>query len=155
VLARGGVASAYGPILADQSIEAREPLPVELERFRAHYRFARRGPARAAAIRGRRVVIHELHGTGGVRRWTRRTGNRRLIGSGFRFARDKQHARAIAGGIEMPIISIGRASAPGNNQITVRVPDALADRVYVEFYLRVDGELSNVVRLRFARDARR
>jgi uncharacterized protein (TIGR03437 family) len=227
VLARGGVASVYGPILADQSIEAREPLPVELGNVSVRITDSRgvarlapllyagagwsvanfivpeecaAGPAKLAIVRkdGSTSAAHVLIGdiapailtasTDGrgapiatatqtadgaepvsFNAWTCEKGCRglpiaaqpgistelRLLGSGFRFARDKQHARAIAGGIEMPVISMGRASAPGNDQITVRVPDALADKGDVEFYFRVDGELSNVVRLRFEREARR
>jgi len=70
-----------------------------------------------------------------------------LLGSGFRFARDTKNIRAVANGIPVPVVSVAPAPVPGNDQLTIQLPDSLIGAGEVEFYFRVDGELSNVVLL--------
>ena len=57
--------------------------------------------------------------------------------------------QATAGGVALPVVSIGPAGEPGNDQLTVRIPDALRGAGASELYFTVNGELSNVVQIDF------
>jgi uncharacterized protein (TIGR03437 family) len=216
-LARGALATLYGPTLADAAIAVRSPLPVKLGNISVRITDSRgvtrlapllytgagwsqvnfmvpeecaAGPARLAIVRGdgsiaeTRIPIVDVapalktasaDGRGAAiamisqpgrdpfPAWTCDGACRavpiplargvsttvRLMGSGFRFASDQSHARAAAGETELLVVSMGRAADPGNDQLTVRIPDELIGSGEVEFYFRVDGALSNVVRLNF------
>ena len=71
----------------------------------------------------------------------------RLLGSGFRNARNGSGVRAIAGGMAVPVVSMGPSTEPANDQLTIRLPDQLIGAGMIDFYFIVDGELSNVVRI--------
>ncbi len=216
-LARGAIATLYGPTLADNAMRARDPPSVELGNISVRISDSRgvtrlapllytgagwsfvnfivpeecaSGPARLAIVRsdgsiaetrvpivdvapalmtasadGRGVAIAMVSQQGrdsfpawkcdGVCRAVPIPLARgvptmvQLIGSGFRFASNQSHVRAVAGETELPVVSMGRASDSGNDQLTVRVPDELIGSGEMEFYFRVNNELSNVVTLNF------
>jgi uncharacterized protein (TIGR03437 family) len=222
-LARGGIATAYGPTLADQDMQADSPLPVELGNLAVQIVDSRgvaqlapllyagagwsfvnfivpeacaTGPADLAILRKdgstvrSHVVIRDVapalltaaaDGRGAgiafvtqedpdrrkktFQAWTCEGGCRNLLiplandvsttvqflGSGFRHVRDKTSFHATAGGIEVPVLSSGPGNAPGNDQLTIAIPNRLIGAGKVEFYFRVDGELSNVVTINFGR----
>jgi uncharacterized protein (TIGR03437 family) len=222
-LARGGIAAAYGPTLADQDMQAQPPLPAELGNISVRISDSRGvtrlapmlhaaagwsqvnfivpaecapGPASLAIIRkdgssserqvlirdiapalltaaadGRGAAVAFVSQTGAgveaasVPAWTCQSGCRtvpislasgvsttvRLIGSGFRYVHDKASLRAITGGIEVPVESVAPSDVPGNDQLTIRVPDELIGVGEVELYVRADRELSNVVTINFGR----
>ncbi len=223
VLARGGISTAYGPILADREVAAPGPvLPRRLGNVSVRITDARGvtqfapllyagagwsfinfivpekcadGPAEVAVVRtdgsvsGSRILIGDLapglltvppdgrsaavgevtqHAPGkpevSFATWTcRKTDCRtapialspdvvttlRLIGTGFRHLGSHPVVEVTVGGISAPVVSIGPASAAGTDQVTIRVPDALAGRGETDLFLRVNGELSNLVRVNF------
>ena len=223
VLARGGVATAYGPILADREMAARGlVLPWRLGNVSVRItdalgvpRFApllytgagwsfinfivpekcAKGPAEVAVVRddgsvsssrvligdlapglltvppdGRSAAVGEVtqHAAGKPEVWfatwqCRKADCRtapialspevattlRLTGTGFRHFGSHPVVEVTAGGISAPVVSIGPGSAPGTDQVTVRVPDTLAGRGETDLYMKVNGELSNVVRVNF------
>ena len=221
VIARGSIASAYGPILASHEMGAHGPsLPkrlgnvsIRITDSRGVARFApllhtgagwayinfvvpddcSTGPAEVAVVRTdgsvskSRVLIADLapalftaipdgrsnavgrvmqHAAGKPDRSfaTWRCGQRdcqgvpislspgvlttaRLLGTGFRHAGEHPDVRAMVGNVAVPVLSIGRSTEPGNDQLTIRLPDALKGSGESDLYFTVNGELSNVVRI--------
>jgi uncharacterized protein (TIGR03437 family) len=71
----------------------------------------------------------------------------RLLGSGFRYAGEHPDVHAIVGGIPAPVLSMGRSTEPGNDQLTIRLPDALNGVGETDLHFTVNGQISNVVRI--------
>jgi uncharacterized protein (TIGR03437 family) len=71
----------------------------------------------------------------------------RLLGTGFRYAGEHPDVRVTVGGIRVPVLSTGRSTEPGNDQLAIRLPDALRGAGETDLYFTVNGELSNVVRI--------
>jgi uncharacterized protein (TIGR03437 family) len=222
-IARGGVATSYGPILADDEAHARGPsLPFHLANVsvritdsRGTARLARllytgagwglisfvvpddcaTGPAEVAVVRAdgsvakSRVLIADLapalftsppdgrsaavgrvtqHRAGHPDRSfsTLECGKQgcrprpiplapgllttvRLLGSGLRYAGGHASVRATAGNVSVPAASMGATARPGEDQLTIRIPDSLRGAGDTDLYFTVNGELSNVVRMNF------
>ncbi len=74
----------------------------------------------------------------------------RLEGTGFRNAPAQTAIVALAGGVRLPAISIlPMAEQPGRDYLTLVVPDSLIGRGEMDLWVRVAGQLSNVVRVNF------
>ncbi len=71
----------------------------------------------------------------------------RLLGTGFRYAGEHPDVRVTVDGIRVPVLSTGRSTEPGNDQLTIRLPDALRGAGETDLYFTVNGALSNVVRI--------
>jgi uncharacterized protein (TIGR03437 family) len=71
----------------------------------------------------------------------------RVLGTGFRFVGLRPDVRVMVGGVRVPVVSMGRSGEPGVDQITVRLPDALAGVGETDLYFTANGEVSNVVRV--------
>jgi uncharacterized protein (TIGR03437 family) len=71
----------------------------------------------------------------------------RLLGTGFRHAGERPDVRVSVGGMPAPVLSIGRSAEPGNDQLTIQLPDALEGAGETDLYFTVNGQLSNVVRI--------
>jgi cytochrome c peroxidase len=71
----------------------------------------------------------------------------RLEGTGFRYAGGHPDIQVTVHGIRVPVLSIGRSTEPGNDQLTIRLPDSLAGAGETDLYFTVAGVLSNVVRI--------
>jgi len=74
----------------------------------------------------------------------------RLAGTGFRNAGPKADIRAMAGGVSVPVVSFG--PMPGvdtRDQLTIKLPDELIGYGETDLWLKVNGVLSNVVRINF------
>jgi uncharacterized protein (TIGR03437 family) len=222
VLARGGIAAAYGPILADQEMSAHGPsLPkvlgnvsIRVTDSRGVARFApllytgagwafinfvvpgecTTGPAEVAVVRadgsvsrskvliadvapglftnipdGRSAadgqVTQRLAGKPDKSFPTWQCGAQsgcravpiplspgvstavRLLGTGFRYAGEHPGVRVTVGGIPAPVLSMSRSTEPGNDQLTIRLPDALEGVGETDLYFTVNGQISNVVRI--------
>ncbi|PYT32965.1 MAG: hypothetical protein DMG57_00035 [Acidobacteria bacterium] len=73
----------------------------------------------------------------------------RLVGTGFRHAGDHPDFRVTVGGLTAPVVSFGQNTAPGTDQLTIRLPSALTGAGETDLYFTLNGDLSNVVRLDF------
>jgi uncharacterized protein (TIGR03437 family) len=71
----------------------------------------------------------------------------RLLGTGFRYAGEHPDVRVTVGGIRVPVFSTGRSTEPGNDQLTIRLPDTLRGAGETDLYFTINGQLSNVVRI--------
>jgi uncharacterized protein (TIGR03437 family) len=71
----------------------------------------------------------------------------RLLGSGFRYVGERPDVRVMVGDIPAPVLSMSRSTEPGNDQLTVRLPDALEGVGETDLYFTVNGQISNVVRI--------
>ena len=69
----------------------------------------------------------------------------RLLGTGFRYAGEHPDIRVTVGGIVAPVLAFGRSTEPGNDYLTIRLPDELAGAGETDLYFTVNGQLSNVV----------
>jgi uncharacterized protein (TIGR03437 family) len=221
VVARGGIATAYGPILADEEMSAHgSPLPTSLGNISIGITDSRgiarlapllhtgagwtftsfvvpdecaTGPAEVAVVRTdgsvarSRVLIADLAPglftappdgrSAAVGEVTQRGNGRpdksfpawkcgpnscgavaiplspgvsttvRLVGTGFRYAGEHPDLRVTVGDVEAPVLSVGRGAAPGNDELIIRLPDALRGVGESDLYFTVNGELSNVVRI--------
>ncbi len=78
----------------------------------------------------------------------------RLLGTGFRNAGDHPDIRVTVGGIFAPVLAVGRSTEPGNDYLTIRLPDELAGAGETDLYFTMNGQLSNVVRINCGGQAR-
>ncbi len=72
----------------------------------------------------------------------------RLDASGLRNAGSKAALQVTVDGVTVPVLSFGPAQGPGRDQLTILLPGAFSGRGEVDLTVRLDGEVSNVVRLR-------
>ena len=72
----------------------------------------------------------------------------RLDASGLRNAGPKAVLQVTVDGAAVPVLSFGSAEGPGRDQLTIQLPGTLSGRGEVDLTARVNGELSNVVRIR-------
>jgi uncharacterized protein (TIGR03437 family) len=213
VIARGGISTAYGPILADEAMEGHGPpfptvlgnISIRITDSRGVARLApllhtgagwtftsflvpeecATGPAEVAVVRtdgsvskgkvligdiapalftsppdGRSAVVGEVtqHAAGqpdksfpisttsiplqpGV------STSVRLLGTGFRYAGAHPDIRVTVGSVVAPVLAVGRSTEPGNDYLTVRLPDELTSAGETDLYFTINGQLSNVVRI--------
>jgi uncharacterized protein (TIGR03437 family) len=71
----------------------------------------------------------------------------RLLGTGFRYAGDHPDIRVTVGGVVTPVLAVGRSTEPGNDYLTIQLPDELAGAGETDLYFTMNGQLSNVVRI--------
>ena len=71
----------------------------------------------------------------------------RLLGTGFRYAGEHPDIRVTVGDILAPVLAAGRSTEPGNDYLTIRLPDELAGAGETDLYFTLNGQLSNVVRI--------
>ena len=74
---------------------------------------------------------------------------RSLAGTlGFRQAHANSDIQAIVGDIAVPVISFGEIPGnPGSDQLTIRLPDELIGAGESDLWLKVNGRLSNILRI--------
>jgi hypothetical protein len=70
-------------------------------------------------------------------------------GAHGRHAGDHPDIRVTVGGIVAPVLATGRSTEPGNDYLTIRLPDELAGMGETDLYFTLKGQLSNVVRINF------
>jgi len=74
----------------------------------------------------------------------------RLEGTGFRNGASSAKIDALAGGVRLPALSIRpMPGRPGRDFLTLQVPEDLISRGETDIWVRIDGALSNVVRISF------
>lgn len=221
VIARGGLSTAYGPILADEAVTAKGPeLPtilgnvsIRITDSKGVQRLARllhtgagwgfisfvipeecaTGPGEVAVVRTdgsvakSNVIIGDLapgiltvppdgrsEGAGQVTQRAKGSPDKsfptweceknvchgrpiplspgvtttvRLLGTGFRHFGEHPDVKVFVGGISVPVLSVGPSTEPGNDQLTIRLPETLAGLGETDVYFTVNGALSNVVRI--------
>ena len=71
----------------------------------------------------------------------------RLLGTGFRYTGEHPDIRVTVGDIIAPVLAAGRSTEPGNDYLTIRLPDELAGIGETDLYFTLNGQISNVVRI--------
>jgi uncharacterized protein (TIGR03437 family) len=72
----------------------------------------------------------------------------RLRSGGFRNAGSAAKIEVTIGGIRVPVISFGPEGDPGVDQVTIEIPDRLRALGETDLIARVNGRVSNAVRIR-------
>ena len=213
VIARGGISSAYGPILADEAMEGHGPvfptvlgnISIRITDSRGAARFApllhtgagwtftsflvpeecATGPAEVAVVRtdgsvskgkvliadtapalftsppdGRSAVVGQVTqraagqpdksfpiSTTPIPLHSGVSTSVRLLGTGFRYAGNHPDIRVTLGGVVAPVMAVGRSTEPGNDYLTIQLPNELAGTGETDLYFTMNGQLSNVVRI--------
>jgi uncharacterized protein (TIGR03437 family) len=71
-----------------------------------------------------------------------------LRSSGFRNAGSAAKIEVTIGGIRVPVLSFGPAADPGVDRVTIEIPDRLRTLGETDLIARVNGRVSNPVRIR-------
>jgi hypothetical protein len=74
----------------------------------------------------------------------------RLAASGFRHAPPSKVAVTL-GGIRVPVVSYKPSSIPGTDDVTIEIPANMVGLGETDLLGRIDGRISNAVRIRLAR----
>jgi uncharacterized protein (TIGR03437 family) len=72
----------------------------------------------------------------------------RLDSSGLRNARSTANIEVTIGGLRVPVKSVAKGDDRGTDYLTIEIPAALAGLGETDLLCRVDGKVSNVVRIR-------
>jgi uncharacterized protein (TIGR03437 family) len=72
----------------------------------------------------------------------------RLRSGGFRNAGSAAKIEVTIGGIRVPVLSFGPEGDPGVDQVTIEIPDRLRGLGETDLIARVNGRVSNAVRIR-------
>lgn len=72
----------------------------------------------------------------------------RLDSSGFRNARSVAEIEVTIGGVRVPVVSFAKADERGTDYLTIEIPPSLAGLGETDLLCRVDGQVSNAVRIR-------
>jgi uncharacterized protein (TIGR03437 family) len=71
----------------------------------------------------------------------------RLIVSGFRNAGSAQDISVTIGGVPVPVVAYGPDKYPGFDFLTIEIPDALRGLGETDLLSRINGRISNAVRI--------
>jgi uncharacterized protein (TIGR03437 family) len=72
----------------------------------------------------------------------------RLDASGFRNARSVAEIEVTIGGVRVPVVLFAKGNERGTDYLTVEVPPSLAGMGETDLLCRVNGQVSNAVRIR-------
>src|ERR1700722_16340051 len=70
-----------------------------------------------------------------------------IVSSGFRYAASTRDIELIIGDVRVPVVSYGPGKDPGQDLLTVEIPDALRGLGETDLIAHVNGRPSNVVRI--------
>jgi uncharacterized protein (TIGR03437 family) len=71
----------------------------------------------------------------------------RLASSGFRYAGSAQDIEVTIGGVRVPVVSYGPGKDPGQDLLTIEIPDGLRGLGETDLISHVNGRPSNAVRI--------
>ena len=74
----------------------------------------------------------------------------RLVASGFRNAASAGKIEATLGGIRVPVVSYAASDYPGTDDVTIEIPADMPALGETDLICRIDGHVSNAVRVRLA-----
>jgi uncharacterized protein (TIGR03437 family) len=74
----------------------------------------------------------------------------RLVASGFRNAESARKIEATLGGIRVPIVSYAASDYPGTDEVIIEIPAGMPALGETDLICRIDGHVSNAVRIRLA-----
>jgi uncharacterized protein (TIGR03437 family) len=74
----------------------------------------------------------------------------RLVASGFRNASSAGKIEATLGGIRVPVVSYAASDYPGTDDVTIEIPAGMPALGETDLICRIDGHVSNAVRIRLA-----
>ena len=77
----------------------------------------------------------------------------KIVGSGFRNAESAAKIEMTLGGVRIPVVSFGPTQGAGEDQVTVEIPAKLAGLGEADLLARINGRISNAVRLNIGRAA--
>lgn len=72
----------------------------------------------------------------------------RILGSGFRHARSAAEIEMRIGGVRVPVVSYGPTGNPGEDQVTVEIPERLYGIGETDLICHLHGRISNATRIR-------
>jgi uncharacterized protein (TIGR03437 family) len=75
----------------------------------------------------------------------------KIMGSGFRNAQSAAKIEMTLGGVRLKVVSFGPAQGAGEDQVTVEIPAGLAGLGETDLLARINGRISNAVRLNLGR----
>jgi uncharacterized protein (TIGR03437 family) len=73
-----------------------------------------------------------------------------LVASGFRNAASAAKIEATLGGIRVPVVAYAASSYPGTDEVTIEIPAGMPALGETDLICRIDGHVSNAVRIRLA-----
>jgi uncharacterized protein (TIGR03437 family) len=76
----------------------------------------------------------------------------RIQGSGFRHARAAEDFEITIAGERVPVISFGPTGYPGQDQVTIELPEHLRGLGEADLVCRLQGRISNAVRINLGDD---